>query len=293
MKIDILLTCYNQKEQIIKTLDSLIKQNTKVDYQIIISDDLSTDGSYEKLNEYIKKHNNIKLIQPNEKKCVGNNRNNLIKAITSDYVVFVDGDDPQPSDFLENIYQEIIKEKKDVYILKEFVEVWSDKKVIKEATKYDNFMFKVYNKNIIKDLVVNPDIEIGEDVEFVIRNYDLLMNDYKIINAKYYLNRLDDNVSLTKNQDFLKRFNNEKKLYELIKKYDTNIELKQRINNKRVELIQLSVLANQKYDLREKIEFKYLGNKFKISYLLYKITKKLHLESLYYKLLMKKIGYKI
>ena len=293
MKLDILLTCYNQKEQIIKTLDSLINQNTKVDYQIIISDDLSTDGSYEKLNEYIKKYNNIKLIQPNEKKCVGNNRNNLIKAITSDYVVFVDGDDPQPSDFLENIYQEITKEKKDVYILKEFVEVWSDKKVIKEAIKYDNFMFKVYNKNIIKDLVVNPDIEIGEDVEFAIRNYDILMNDYKIINAKYYLNRLDDNVSLTKNQDFLKRFNNEKKLYELIKKYDTNIELKQRINNKRVELIQLSVLANQKYDLREKIEFKYLGNKFKISYLLYKITKKLHLKNLYYKLLMKKIGYKI
>ena len=293
IKVDILVTCYNQKEQIIKTIDSLINQKTTLDYQIIISDDCSTDGSYELLKKYIKNYQNIKLIQPQEKKCVGNNRNNLIEHIDNDYVIFVDGDDPQPLTFLETIYQEIKKEEKDIYLLKEFVEIWSDKEVIKEAINYDNFMFKVYKKEILKNLKVNPDIQIGEDVEFAMRNYQQLMNNYKVINARYYLNRLDDNISLTKNQDFLKRFNNEKILYHLIKEYDGNVKLKQKINNKRVELIQLAYLANEKYIPEEKIEFKYLGKKFKLSYLIYKITLFLNVEILYKKLLEKKIGHKI
>ena len=54
VKISIVTVTYNDKEHLRKTLDSLIKQKYK-DYESIVVDGASSDGTVELLKEYEKK----------------------------------------------------------------------------------------------------------------------------------------------------------------------------------------------------------------------------------------------
>lgn len=290
-KLAVLITCYNQENIIYETINSLANQSLdRCYYHIYISDDQSTDKSLEILNKLAMQYDNITVLTNPNKKCVGANRNNLIKNFEEDYAVFVDGDDPQNYNYLFDIYQQL--DDHDIYYIDKFKEIWSDKEVEKNALKYDNLMFKIYKKNILKEIHIDENMSIGEDVEIAYKNYDLLHENSKIIHAMYYLNRRDDNVSLTKNADFLKRYQLELILYNKIKPFANNKELLNKLNNKKVELIQLAVLANQPVN-EEKIDLQLLSPKFFASYMLYQICKMLHCKKFYYQFLMKKIGYKI
>ena len=64
MKISIIIPCYNEKDTIEKIIDKIIKE-VKSDYEIIVIDDNSTDGSRELLKTNIKDKINLLLL--NEK----------------------------------------------------------------------------------------------------------------------------------------------------------------------------------------------------------------------------------
>lgn len=53
-KVSIYSACYNQKNTIKKCLDSILAQKTNFDFEIIIKDDCSTDGTIEIIKEYQK-----------------------------------------------------------------------------------------------------------------------------------------------------------------------------------------------------------------------------------------------
>lgn len=292
-KIAVLITCFNQEDIIKQTLDSMINQTLEKDlYTIYVSDDQSTDNSYQVLTEYADKYDNIKISKNPNKQLVGANRNNLIKMIDDDckYALFVDGDDVQANNYLEVIYHQIDLHL--TYSLTNFSEIWSDDKIItKNALNYDNFMFRVYQTKLLKTMHVDESLKIGEDVEFSFRYHQQLSADNKVIEANYQLNRRDENISLTKNRDISNRLALEEVLYEKIKDYH-DPDLITKIENKKVELIQLQVMTNQPVK-NYKVKFTKLGLKFKLSYLMYKTTKLLHLTKLYKSFLIKKIGYKI
>lgn len=293
-KIAVLITCYNQEEIIKKTIDSMLNQSLENDkYTIYVSDDQSTDNSYEVLKEISSKYNNVIVKQNPNKKLVGANRNNLISMIDDDckYALFVDGDDAQDKDYLKTIYEQLDDHL--TFSVTNFTEVWSDTKTItKDACIYDNFMFRVYQTKLLKTLSVNEELKIGEDVEFSFRYHDELSKDDKIIEANYLLNRRDDNISLTKNSDIKKRLELEEILYNYIKDYNNIPDLSTKIENKKVELIQLQVMCDQKVE-NYIIDTSKLGLKFKLSYFMYQITKKIGLVKIYKSFLIKKIGYKI
>lgn len=293
-KIAVLITCYNQEEIIKKTIDSMLNQSLENDkYTIYVSDDQSTDNSYEVLKEISNKYNNVIVKQNPNKKLVGANRNNLISMIDDDckYALFVDGDDVQDKDYLKSIYEQLDDHL--TFSITNFTEVWSDTKTItKDACIYDNFMFRVYQTKLLKTLSVNEELKIGEDVEFSFRYHDELSKDDKIIEANYLLNRRDDNISLTKNSDIKKRLELEEILYNYIKDYNNIPDLSTKIENKKVELIQLQVMCDQKVE-NYIIDTSKLGLKFKLSYFMYQITKKIGLVKIYKSFLIKKIGYKI
>lgn len=289
-KLAVLVTCYNQAQIITKTIDSLEHQSLDSSlYHIYVSDDQSSDNSLEVLHSLAKQYDNITILKNEDKKFVGANRNNLISHFTQEYAIFVDGDDQQEYNFLETIYSQL--DDHDVYYFTKFIEKWNNQDIVKNALGYDNFMFKAYRKNLLKQMRVNEDIKIGEDVEFSFRYYDMLHSNSKIIEATYSLNRQDDNISLTKNSDILQRYELETKLYDLIKNYQQP-ELIIKINNKKVELIQLAVLSHKPIPTLD-VDMKKLSTKFLFSYICFKVCDKFHLLKLYYKLLDYKIGYKI
>jgi glycosyltransferase involved in cell wall biosynthesis len=94
-KIDIILPVYNSKKYISETINSILKQTYK-DWNLIIIDDCSNDGTYKILEDFKNKHQNtdkVFLYRNIKNKGQGCARNIGLKKSRSDYVAFIDSDD--------------------------------------------------------------------------------------------------------------------------------------------------------------------------------------------------------
>ena len=62
MKVSFLVTYYNQKEYVKQSMESILAIDKPCDWEILVGDDGSTDGTIEVVNEYIKQYpSQIKL----------------------------------------------------------------------------------------------------------------------------------------------------------------------------------------------------------------------------------------
>lgn len=102
MKVSFLVTYYNQKEYVKQSMDSILAINKPCEWEILVGDDGSTDGTIDEINEYVKQYpNNIKLyIMPREVdikydsvKRASANRLNVLQHSTGDIYCTLDGDD--------------------------------------------------------------------------------------------------------------------------------------------------------------------------------------------------------
>lgn len=93
-KISIIMLVYNHERFLEKALESVLLQETKNDYELIIGEDASKDTSSEIIKKYEKLFKNkIKPIY--RKKNVGMLKNLLdcLNYVTGDYIAFLEGDD--------------------------------------------------------------------------------------------------------------------------------------------------------------------------------------------------------
>lgn len=109
MKFSIITPQYNSFELMENYFDSLLNQKVK-DFEVIIVDDCSTDGSWEKLQDYVNQSPlDIKLIQAEKNSGPGNARNLGIDAAKGEWITFIDNDDWVSYHLLEKI-ESIINE---------------------------------------------------------------------------------------------------------------------------------------------------------------------------------------
>jgi glycosyltransferase involved in cell wall biosynthesis len=93
MKISVYITSYNQKAYLIEAIESVLAQ-TLPPHQIIIVDDASSDGSQEVIRGYAARYpDRITPIFHTQNTGVAQARNDALKAVTGDYVTYLDGDD--------------------------------------------------------------------------------------------------------------------------------------------------------------------------------------------------------
>lgn len=119
MKVSFLVTFYNQKQYVEKCIESILLINKPFDWEILIGDNGSKDGTINEINRYISEDSeHIKLFSieiPSEYSSVKKasiNRINLIKNITGDYFCFIDGDDSYCSvDFVNKAIELLTKNK--------------------------------------------------------------------------------------------------------------------------------------------------------------------------------------
>jgi glycosyltransferase involved in cell wall biosynthesis len=93
-KVSIVTITYNHEKYIRKALDSILSQKTSFDFEILVSDDHSTDRTPLIVKEYSEKY--PKIIKPFlAKKNVGSMKNylNTLDRAKSEYVAVCDGDD--------------------------------------------------------------------------------------------------------------------------------------------------------------------------------------------------------
>ena len=94
MKLSIILTVYNKEPYLKRALDAILDQLSisKEEYEVLVVDDGSTDGSSAIIDEYSERDSRLRVLtQQNQGLSMA--RNNGVKEAGGDYVWFVDADD--------------------------------------------------------------------------------------------------------------------------------------------------------------------------------------------------------
>lgn len=178
----IVIPIYNSYNLVDRCLNSLEGQSDK-DFEVIFVDDCSTDGSYQKLKDKLKKYSfTYKVIKNKKNSGPGATRNNGINKCSGEYIIFVDSDDYLENNLIENM-KKILKEKNtDIIIYDYFITYKENNKrcyslpfengFVKkmDALALSNGMCwgKVYKKSIIIDNNIQfPNLMRSEDLAFV------------------------------------------------------------------------------------------------------------------------------
>lgn len=97
MKLSVVVIAYNQANTIKKTLDGIVNQKTNFNFEVIVNDDCSTDGTDEIIKEYAKRY--PKIIRPVLRKenlfSKGASFLDIMSfdLINGEYFAFCEGDD--------------------------------------------------------------------------------------------------------------------------------------------------------------------------------------------------------
>ncbi len=204
-KIAVLLAAFNGSRYIEAQLDSIINQ-MNVHVTIIISDDLSTDGTYEILCQMSKLHDNIILLP--QKKC-GSPTKNFHYLLSSDdfsdydYVAFSDQDDIWFTNKLDSAHLEITARKIYGYSSDVIAKYTNGKEVYLKKSyplkDYDYFFESagpgctyVFKSCIVAEYIAFVNIH-PEEVS-VIDSHDWLI--YAYVRSKNYGWYIDNNATL-------------------------------------------------------------------------------------------------
>ena len=141
MKVSMIVAAYNAEKYIEETLETLVKQ-TLDEYEILVVNDGSTDGTLEILRIYEERYPHLRVIDK-ENGGPSSARNAGLDEATGEYVFFFDADDLLEPDALEALYERAVKKKADIVI-----------------AKYDIFnQYQSIPVNGINNLVVQDKIE--------------------------------------------------------------------------------------------------------------------------------------
>ena len=94
--VSVCVITFNQKAYIQQALDSILSQKTNFDYEILIHDDCSTDGTIEILKKYKEKYpDTIKLLLEEENQYSNGEKITpfFIPYIRGKYCILNEGDD--------------------------------------------------------------------------------------------------------------------------------------------------------------------------------------------------------
>ena len=92
--ISIVIPCYNEEENIGKTIENLVKNGYSNLKKIIIVDDRSTDNSYNIIKEYVKKYPNLVVLKqtPKNTGCAAGAKNYGAQFVKTELIGFTDAD---------------------------------------------------------------------------------------------------------------------------------------------------------------------------------------------------------
>lgn len=94
MRATVVVSCYNQESYINECLESIVQQKVDFDFDILIADDCSTDGTSERIQAYKKVYGDkINLIARSQNVGAAKNYIDAHQRATGDIIFHMDGDD--------------------------------------------------------------------------------------------------------------------------------------------------------------------------------------------------------
>ena len=223
IRISIIVPVYNVEKYLENCLESLVNQ-TYNNYEIIIVDDGSTDGSDKIIKKYKTKYSNLIKSYKKENGGLSSARNYGINKSNGDYLLFVDSDDSLELNALEILNKNI--KTNDILVFNMNIIKNNNKEKVCEFNPKIHNKIKRYlvsnpsacNKLIKKELFDNYKIVFKEgiyyedlnllptfvnytnNIEFIdIPLYNYYVRDNSITNNKEFNDKMDDIFNVLKN----------------------------------------------------------------------------------------------
>lgn len=231
----IVITTFNNKNTIEKTLDSVMAQSLDADlYEIVIVDDCSDDGTWEILQRYnnfnIKKY---RLAQNSGGPSIP--RNTGIKHSNGEYLYFLDGDDWLEQNILEAISMNKKWHKSDLIISKVIKHTEKNQSVharfmtaktyINEQSYKIPYLYyylgpggKFIKRKLIEkhDIQFSINLHFGEDKLFFVRIFEKAQKVTATTCIGVHINRYSDNISIVRRTHFIKKRESDLTIFEYI-----------------------------------------------------------------------------
>lgn len=199
MKISIIIPVYN-KIRYLATILQQVKEQSFTDFECLIIDDGSSDGSGAVCDAFAAKDQRFKVFHiPNG--GVSHARNVGLDAAQGEYITFIDADDGIKPDYLENLircaeesgvdlvisgYQKvdangrvlrsITPETTGVY---PFSELFSDfAQVQMQSGLHGCCVAKVFRRNLVKGIRFDESLKLAEDFDFYLNLYEIVETIY-------------------------------------------------------------------------------------------------------------------
>lgn len=90
--VSIIMPCYNAERYIAQSIESVLAQSYQ-NWELIITDDASTDKSVEIISKYSKNDDRISVMVPDEHQGIARTRNMSISRARGRFMAFLDNDD--------------------------------------------------------------------------------------------------------------------------------------------------------------------------------------------------------
>lgn len=233
-QVSIIIPSYNAEKYIERCLDSIERQTYRF-FNVIVIDDCSNDGTYEKICNLRNKYNYNIQIRRNEKNFgPAISRNKGIMDANGEYIAFCDSDDWYEPNFLELMINNLIEWEADVSLCgynvvsekgaveKRPLEYSCQPKTIQEAlvNNCDSLCMMVVRAEIVKTTLL-PNIRNGEDMAVipliiqkskkVILEKECLYNYFRRSDSASQMPQINAVYSLIRSYDYL--YSNSDKMF--------------------------------------------------------------------------------
>ncbi len=209
-KVTILLSVYNGKNHLGKSIDSLLSQTYK-NIEILIIDDNSNDGSLNICKKYEESFNNIKVFKNSKNLGLTKNLNFLIEQSNGVYLARQDADDISEATRIEKQVNFIKKYNLDACTTR--AHIMKKNKITPNKALYlpKKFVMRFKNPFIHGSLMIKKTsiLRVGKYHEKFYYSqdyklmYDLIENNYKvkIIKEPLYFLNMEGNISIEKKDE--------------------------------------------------------------------------------------------
>lgn len=201
--ISVIMSVYNNENTVLESVNSILSQ-TFTEIEILITDDSSTDNSYEILKDLKNQDGRIKLFKNQKNIGLTKTLNKMIKISNGDFIARQDADDYSLPMRLET--QLKMMEKFDIKISTSRALQLETKREIPGLSFYIPYRYLIYFKNpfihgtlvidssLMKRYLYNEDYFFAQDYELFSR---LIQNKKQILNIKkpLYILNTKNNIS--------------------------------------------------------------------------------------------------
>ena len=203
--LQIVVPVYNVENYLVSCIESIINQDTKYKYQVILVDDGSKDSSRRIVDEYANRENFVVIHQQN--KGLSGARNTGLKIIESKYISFVDSDDIISPYYVEKMVGTALKFNADICQCKlkrfdndsELVINKATESKIKRRNNYELAGFacgKVIKADLFANLIF-PEGYLFEDTVMLLRLLPNANNNYIIDDELYFYRQNQASITHT------------------------------------------------------------------------------------------------